>query len=394
MVHRAGGTHDVLLDHQAAHVVGPVEEGQLADLAPLRHPTRLDVGDVVEKHPGHRLGLQVFERTGRGDLRHLGVLRLERPADERRESPGLVLQVADPLQVFDPFGEGLDVAEHHGGRAPATEEVPLAVDLQPVVGEHLAARHRLPHPIDEDLATTAGERTEAGPGEPLQHFHEGALRDLREVVDLRRRETVDVDGGVVVLDVAEHLLVPLQRQRGVEPTLKEDLVATEGHRLPDLRQQHVAVEDVALGVLRRTVEGAEVTDRGADVGVVDVAVDVVGPPRLRVEPLRHRMGRPADRRQPVRFEEPHGVGGAEPPAIGHHGEDGVDRVAHALLLLGPVGRVATVQRRSAGGPTARDPTGGVTPDGTAWVAVDGRRPRAAARERNRPRASRSLGPRS
>src|SRR5262249_5750021 len=39
------GDH-VLLDHEAAHVVGAEEKGELADLESLRDPRRLDVGNV------------------------------------------------------------------------------------------------------------------------------------------------------------------------------------------------------------------------------------------------------------------------------------------------------------------------------------------------------------
>jgi hypothetical protein len=42
------------------------------------------------------------------------VLRLERPADERREAARLVLQLPQTLQRLDALGERLDVAEHHG----------------------------------------------------------------------------------------------------------------------------------------------------------------------------------------------------------------------------------------------------------------------------------------
>ena len=37
-VARAGGAHDVLLDHHAAHVVGAEGETELPDLAALGHP--------------------------------------------------------------------------------------------------------------------------------------------------------------------------------------------------------------------------------------------------------------------------------------------------------------------------------------------------------------------
>ena len=60
-VARAGGAHDVLLDHDAAHVVGAVGEAQLPDLAALRHPRRLQVVEVVEHEPRDRERPQVVD---------------------------------------------------------------------------------------------------------------------------------------------------------------------------------------------------------------------------------------------------------------------------------------------------------------------------------------------
>ncbi len=39
------------------------------------------------------------------DVRHVGVVGLERPADERGEATRFVLQFAQPLEMFDPFGQ-------------------------------------------------------------------------------------------------------------------------------------------------------------------------------------------------------------------------------------------------------------------------------------------------
>src|SRR5204863_2276322 len=51
----AGFRDDVLFDHQAAHVVGAEEEGQLANLQPLSDPARLNVRNVVKIEPAHGL---------------------------------------------------------------------------------------------------------------------------------------------------------------------------------------------------------------------------------------------------------------------------------------------------------------------------------------------------
>src|SRR4249919_2922542 len=74
-VARAGCTHDVLLDHDAAHVVGAVGEAQLTDFAALRHPRRLQVVEVVEHYPGDGERPEVLD-AGRLPATELGMLRL------------------------------------------------------------------------------------------------------------------------------------------------------------------------------------------------------------------------------------------------------------------------------------------------------------------------------
>ena len=89
----------------------------------------------------------------------------------------------------------------------------------------------------------------------------------------------------------------------MQPALHQDLVAAQRDRLADLLEQDVAVEHVGLGVVDLAVEGAEVADGRADVGVVDVAVDVVGAIRLGMEPPADRIGGPAQLQERGRTEQ-------------------------------------------------------------------------------------------
>jgi hypothetical protein len=116
----------------------------------------LDVGEVVEVQPRDGICFEIFVSAGGRDVGHIGVLGLESPADECREPAGFVLQLAQPLEVFDPLGERFDVAEHHGCRATAAQLVPDAVYVQPIVGHHFSARDSAADPIDQDLRTSAG----------------------------------------------------------------------------------------------------------------------------------------------------------------------------------------------------------------------------------------------
>ena len=103
------------------------------------------------------------------------MLRLQRPADERREAVRFVLQLPQPFEVLDAFGHGFDVAEHHGAGRSAAEFVPDAMDLQPFVGEALVDGDGLAHAVDEDLAAAAGQAPHAGGLEPLQALRAAAV---------------------------------------------------------------------------------------------------------------------------------------------------------------------------------------------------------------------------
>ena len=59
--------------------------------------------------------------------------------------------------------------------------------------EHLAARDLLADAIDQNLAAAARQAAQAGRFQPLEHRPQRQLRDLGEVMNLRRAEAVDVD---------------------------------------------------------------------------------------------------------------------------------------------------------------------------------------------------------
>ena len=84
---------------------------------------------------------------------------------------------------------------------------------------------RLPRPAAFSRSSTVAQRQ---------------LRDLREVVNLRRAEAVDVDLRKARLDVAQQFFVPLELVIGMQAALHQNLIAAERDRLCDLLQQLVA----------------------------------------------------------------------------------------------------------------------------------------------------------
>lgn len=92
-MHSARFCNYVLFDHQATHVVGSVQQRQLADFEPLCNPTALDVGDVVEVQSRDGLRVQVFERATRRDVRQVCVIGLKGPTNERSKAMRFILQL-------------------------------------------------------------------------------------------------------------------------------------------------------------------------------------------------------------------------------------------------------------------------------------------------------------
>ena len=207
-------------------------------------------------------------------------------------------------RCLDALGQRLDVAEHHGAGRTAAQLVPDAMDFEPFVGQALVDGDGLADAVDQDLAAAAGQAAQAGVLEPLQHLAQRQLVELVEVPDLRRAEGVQVD----LRDSApcrsrSSSSYHSSFKRRVHAALHQDLIAAQGDRLLDLLVEHLARQDVGIGIAALAVEGAEVADGGADVGVVDVAVDVVGAIRLGMQPAADGVGGPAQGGQVAAVEQ-------------------------------------------------------------------------------------------
>ncbi len=159
----------------------------------------------------------------------------------------------------------------------------MAHDVEPLVGARLAvAVEQLAHAVDENLGAAAGNAVESGGDQPIDHVAHRQSRHAREVDDLGRRQRVQLELGIALLDRAEEIFVPLQRQVGVVAALQQQLHAADRDGLVDLAEDLVEAEDIAAGIADGPVERAEVAARDADVRVVDVSIDDVGDDACRM----------------------------------------------------------------------------------------------------------------
>jgi hypothetical protein len=67
---------------------------------------------------------------------------------------------------------------------------------------------------------------------------------------------------------AEHFLVPLQRQFGMQTALQQNLIATQRDGFLNLLKQRFNGKHVDFRMVRRAIEGTEITNRRTGVGVL------------------------------------------------------------------------------------------------------------------------------
>src|SRR2546426_737781 len=231
---RARGRHNVLLHHQGAEVVRAEPQRHLADLRAHRHPGGLDVGDVVEHDPGDRLRAEIRHRVGLRRVRHLGVLGLERPADERGEAARARLHLSHAEQVLDAVGEGLAQAVHHRHGRLQAQPVRRLHHLEPPVGAGFLPGHAVPHLLHQDLASAQGLHLVDLPADLLEREHV-PLEVLGPPVERAELAVRDAHVGVVdvpVDDVGDDVfgVEPPPRGVGQPPQLEQGgaLVQLEG----------------------------------------------------------------------------------------------------------------------------------------------------------------------
>ena len=175
-----------------------------------------------------------------------GVLGLEAPGDEGRESAGLFLQAAHDFKVVDALVEGLAHAEHHGGRGAHAELMRGAMHADPVFGAALEARDAMAHLVVENLRAAAGDGIEARiaqAGDGVAQVEVGVLGDGQ---DFRGREAMQPDLREALLDAGEEALEPVDLEIGMNAALHQHAGAAHLEGLGDFLVDLFEVEDVAF----------------------------------------------------------------------------------------------------------------------------------------------------
>src|SRR5258707_890466 len=213
------------------------------------------------------------------------VVRLETPRDKRRKSASFFLQIVDPLEVVNAVLVGLAHTEHHGGGGAHAELVRRAMDVQPVFCQTLQPRNLEADFVIQNLRATTGDGIEPGIAQAADGVGNAQTADFREVNDLRSREAMQMHFRKTLLDAVQHFFVPLKLQVGMQPALHEHACASKFHGLLDFLVDGFEIQHIAFGAagaLYRSIESAEGAVLGAEIRVINIAVDNVSDHSFRM----------------------------------------------------------------------------------------------------------------
>ena len=137
-------------------------------------------------------------------------------------------------------------AEHHGGGGAHAQLVRGAMHVEPVLGQALEPGDLVADFIVENFRAAAGNGIQSGIAQPRDGVANAQLAVFRDGNDFRRRIAVQVNFREALLDAAQHLLVPVDLQIGMQAALHQHAGAAQFDGLPNLVVDGVELEDVSL----------------------------------------------------------------------------------------------------------------------------------------------------
>src|ERR1017187_2816841 len=250
-----------------------------------------------------------------------GVFGVERQRNEGDEAVCFVLQRAQLHQVV---GAGLivfDVAVEHGAVRPKAKLVGGARGLEPFVAVDLVIANDEANAIVENLGPAPRHRIHAGVAQPLQRLADRNAAAPRQVRDLHHREGLQMHLGKALLEAAQHLAKPVQRQLRMQAAhdmeFGDRFAPAFARALPYLVERH----GVCLGIAHALAESAQPATRHTNVGGVNVPVDVEVS-GIAVHPLANQVGQIPQRQDIAGAVERYAIVEGEPLAGFHFSTDG------------------------------------------------------------------------
>jgi hypothetical protein len=276
-VANAGGIHNIFFDQNTADVVRTELQTDLADFYSGSEPAGLNVIDVVEIEAADGERFQIIDSGSfLNFFSEWRVVGRENPRNESGEAAGVFLNAANALEVIDAVAQLFAAAEHHGGSSTQAELVRGAMHIFPIIAGAFEARDLGADFIIKNFCAAAGDRLQAGVHQSANGVFDAQFADFSDAKNFRRGKTVQMNSGIALLDGAEKIFVVIDLQIGMQAALKQNAVAAELEHLLDLLENFLEAEDVAVFCANGAVESAERAILGAEICVINVAVDLVG----------------------------------------------------------------------------------------------------------------------
>ena len=136
--------------------------------------------------------------------------------------------------------------------------------------------------VGKDLGASSRKRVEACRLQALQHLAIGQMRQAGDVCDFGRAERIQFQRWLDFLESAEKVFVEFDAVAWMEAALQKQLVSSQSLEFGDFRKVVVTRQRIGFfGFVGPTVKVAELAAGEADVGIVDVTVDLVADAAFR-----------------------------------------------------------------------------------------------------------------
>src|SRR5579871_3841698 len=151
----------------------------------------------------------------------------------------------------------------------------VAMHAFPLVGAALQAGDACANLIVENFRATSGNRVKASVAQTGDGVLHTEAADVGNAQNLRRRKTVQMQTREALFDRTEQIFVIRKRQLGIEAALHENARPAESDSFLDLPGDGLEGQDVAVFCAHRAIKSAERAVLGAEIRVIDVAVDLI-----------------------------------------------------------------------------------------------------------------------
>ena len=233
--------------------------------------------------------------------------------------------------MIDAIPIRFEMTEQHGGIGFEPGAVDPFGDFQPALAGDLLRADLFAHLLGEDFGAAAGHGIEPGLLEFGDHRFDRLPADSGEVIDLHGGKGLEVQARVIGFDRRQHFQIKVEGELGVQSADHVDFGGSGRARLGRLGQDLVEGQGVAPffpAVFGKSAKGAAVD---ADIGVVDVAIDVEIDPVAVFAPVG-RSRQLADGQQVVAAEQLKGFGIGNAGAVLDLGTQIFKQLDHDSLL--------------------------------------------------------------